>query len=89
MINETSTAWNIYIYYTAYTNQYIIVRVLCFWEMAFTYTVSTEQINQDFLHWSPILMVLIHVSLFKMVIYINVFLIKHLILPTIIAKTML
>lgn len=33
-------------------------------------------------------LVVIHVSLFKMVIYTNVFHIKYLILPTIIAKTM-
>ena len=87
MINETSIVWK-NIYYTAYTNQYIILRVLCFWEVAFTYTVSTLQINQDFLPWSPILWVVIHVSLLKMVIYTNVFIIKYLILPTIIAKTM-
>lgn len=87
MINETSIVWK-NIYYTAYTNQYIILRVLCFWEVTFTYTVPTLQINQDFLHWSPILWVVIHVSLLKMVIYTNVFLIKDLILPTIIAKTM-
>lgn len=55
--------------------------------MAFTYTVSTVTINQNFLLQSPILWVVIHVSLFKMVIYTNVFLIKYLILLTIIAKT--
>lgn len=44
--------------------------------------------KSGFLALSPILWVGIHVSLFKMVIYTNVFLIKYLILPTLIAKTM-
>lgn len=57
--------------------------------MAFTYTVSIVMINQNFLLQSPILWVVIHVLLLKMVIYTNVFLIKYLILLTIIAKTVL
>lgn len=57
--------------------------------MAFTYTVSTVIINQNFLLQSPILWVVIHVLLLKMVIYTNVFLIKYLILLAIIAKTVL
>lgn len=53
----------------------------------YIYSINSAD-KSGFLALSPTLWVVIHVSLFKMVIYTNVFLIKYLTLPTIIAKTM-
>lgn len=53
----------------------------------YIYSINSAD-KSGFLALSPILWVVIHVSLLKIVIYTNVFLIKYLILSTIIAKTM-